>query len=266
MLRPLLFAFLVGVPLLATAQSSDSTLAWVQGGPYRLKVAISKSPTQTDAPTLVVVLHGDSPFAKPDYQDRFAAAVARAHSNTVVAAILRPGYTDPAGRTSDGERGQTTGDNWNAQNTDALAAAIATLRDQFHSPRLVLVGHSGGAALSANILARHPGLAQAALLVSCPCDVPSWRAHMLRKAGFEGFRGDIQTLSPLALVDGLSPKVRIQLIVGEQDDVAPPALTQAYAAALQKRGIAAATQVLSGEGHDILLRPEVLKALGPLLP
>ena len=125
---------------------------WVQGGPDRLKTSVYRSAELSPHPVLVVVLHGDAPFNKPDYQDTFAAKVAAANSDVIAAAILRPGYTDPQGNTSEGERGQTTGDNYNARNVDAIAAAIGELRQRFQTRRLVVVGHSGGAAITANIL------------------------------------------------------------------------------------------------------------------
>ena len=178
------------------AQAPATTPVWVQGGPYRLKTSVYRSSGLSPHPVLVIVLHGDAPFNKPDYQDTFAAKVAAANSDVIVAAILRPGYTDPQGNISEGERGQATGDNYNAQNVDALAAAISELRQRFQARRLVVVGHSGGAAITANILGRHPALIDGALLVSCPCDVKRWRAHMLQKTGFAGFQGPIATLHP----------------------------------------------------------------------
>src|SRR5262249_52837251 len=189
----------------------------------RLKVGMFKSPAVGAHPTLLVVLHGDAPFAKPDYQDRFASSAAARYPDLVVAAILRPGYTDPAGHTSEGERGATTGDNYNATNTDAIASAIGALRDRFHASRVVLAGHSGGAAISANILGRHPALASAALLVSCPCDVAKWRAHMLETTRFDGFKGPLATLSPVDLGGSVSKGARGTRLGGGRGDVAPPA-------------------------------------------
>ena len=133
----------------AHAPAPATGVMWVQGGPYRLKTSVYRSSELSPHPVLVVVLHGDAPFNKPDYQDTFAAKVAAANSDVIVAAILRPGYTDPQGNTSEGERGQTTGDNYNARNVDAIAAAIGELRQRFQARRLVVVGHSGGAAITA---------------------------------------------------------------------------------------------------------------------
>ena len=88
------------------------------------------------------------------------------------------------------------GDNYNASNTDAVAAAMTELKHKFHARKVVLAGHSGGAAISANILGRHAGIVDAALLVSCPCDVREWRKHMFEKTHNSVFQGPIDTLSP----------------------------------------------------------------------
>jgi pimeloyl-ACP methyl ester carboxylesterase len=213
---------------------------------------------------LVVILHGDAPFAKPSYQDTLAQRIAARYPEVVAVAILRPGYADPQGNTSDGVRGQTTGDNYNATNTDAIAAAIDRLRSTFHARRLILVGHSGGSAISANILGRHPALANAALLVSCPCDVTAWRAHMLAKTKFAGFGGPVVTLSPIDLVAKVSASVPVTMMVGDSDDVAPPALTRAYEARAKQLGKRVHVVMVHG-GHEIFLRPEVLDELERLL-
>ncbi len=262
----LALAALVVSPDISVHSPIDSSIVWVQGGPFRLKVAVYEhEPRDTRPVTLVIVLHGDAPFNKPDYQDRFARAVAQAYPNVVAAAILRPGYTDPEGHTSDGVRGQATGDSYNAENTDALAEATLRLREQFHATRTVLVGHSGGAALTANILGRHPDLAAAAVLVSCPCDVAAWRQHMFQKTKFAGFQGPLATLSPIDLADSLPTQASLVLIVGDQDDVAPPSLTRAYAERARAHGATITLVTLPGEGHEILLHPRVLEALAPLL-
>jgi pimeloyl-ACP methyl ester carboxylesterase len=250
---------------LAGAQTPAGELLWVQGGPYRLKTGLYRAAKLGPTPVLVVVLHGDAPNHQPDYQDTFAARVAAANADVIAAAILRPGYTDPQGHTSEGERGQTTGDNWNARNVDAIAAAIDSLRLRFKARRVVAVGHSGGAAIAANILGRHPDLLDAALLVSCPCDVTRWREHMLEKTGFAGFQGAIVTVSPIDLVNAIGEGTRIDMIVGAQDDVAPPTLSQEYRAAATHLGKRVHLTELPGKGHEILLDPAVLPAVTPLL-
>ena len=252
----------IGLPL--AGQGTPPEILRIRGGSYRLKTTIFAGAEATSNPVLVIILHGDAPFAKPSYQDTLARRIAARYPGVVAAAILRPGYTDPEGNTSEGIRGQTTGDNYNATNTDAIASAIGELRKRFHPHRVVLVGHSGGSALSANILGRHPALANAALLVSCPCDVTAWRAHMLAKTKFAGFDGPIVTLSPIDLVARVSASVPVTMMVGDSDDVAPPVLTRAYEARATQLGKRVHVVVVHG-GHEIFLRPEVLDELGRLL-
>jgi pimeloyl-ACP methyl ester carboxylesterase len=247
------------------AQTLATSAVWVQGGPYRLKTSVYRSSSLSPNPVLVVVLHGDAPSKKPDYQDTFAAKVAAAYADVISAAILRPGYTDPQGNTSEGDRGLQTGDNYNAQNVDALAAGIGELRRRFKTRRVVVVGHSGGAAITANILGRHPALIDGALLVSCPCDVSRWREHMFRKTGISSFQGSIATLSPIDLVSEISDRATISIVVGAKDDVAPPVLSEAYRDAAARLGKDVQLTELKDEGHEILLNPAVLRAVGRLL-
>jgi pimeloyl-ACP methyl ester carboxylesterase len=259
-------ALLVGLACSAVhAQAPATAPVWVQGGPYRLKTGVYRSSGLSPNPVLVVVLHGDAPFNKPDYQDTFAAKVAATYSDVIAAAILRPGYTDPQGNTSEGDRGLATGDNYNARNVDALAAAISKLRRRFKARRVVVVGHSGGAAITADILGRHPPLIDGAILVSCPCDVKRWREHMYRKTGIPSFQGPIATLSPIDLVGGIADRATISMIVGAKDDVAPPVLSEAYRSAVVRLGKHVQLVELKDQGHEILLNPAVLQAVAPLL-
>jgi len=59
------------------------------------------------------------------------------------------------------------------------------------------------------------------------------------------------------------------LLVGRDDGVTPPSLSEDYAAALRQRGIAAETVVLDGLSHlDVLRSPELMDAalrLGPAI-
>ena len=82
--------------------------------------------------------------------------------------LLRPGYTDPQGNTSDGERGLTMG-------------AIGT-------PRTPI------------------------------------------------FQGKIDTLSPVEQIKGMSDQANVTMMVGSQDKVAPPGLSERYQAVATQLG------------------------------
>lgn len=230
----------------------------VQGKEYRLQIEAFQRDTITKHPVLVVVLHGDSPFQNLGYQNAFAGEVAAKTQNIVAIGLLRPGYTDPDGNTSEGKWGKTNGDNWNAENTDAIADAIRELRERYQSHKVVVAGHSGGAAITANILGRQPGLIDAALLVSCPCDVKRWRVRMHKLTGNEIFEGEIKTLSAIQQVANISDQAKIVMIVGSEDEVAPPYLSESYRKKASELGKDIRLVHLEDKGHEIFLDAKVL--------
>jgi len=88
---------------------------------------------------------------------------------------------------------------------------------------------------------------------------------MFQKTQFPGFRGEIETLSPIDQVGGVSTNVTIRMVVGDKDDVTPPALSEAYKTAALRAGKHVTLTELEGEPHDILLKAAVLAELGLLL-
>lgn len=241
--------------------SSIEETLWLSANGLRLKTEIYNHPTLNDHPTLIVVLHGDSPFGPPSYQYEFARRAAVQIYNAVVVAILRPGYTDDSGDKSEGTRGETTGDNYTPQVVDAVAQAIEQLKGKFHPAATVLVGHSGGAAITADLLGRWPTEVNAALLVSCPCDLTKWRKHMYEMQKTPIWLIPVQSLSPIELVNKVSPSVHVRMLVGSEDPVAPPALTEEYAEALKNHGVDVEVKIAPGLQHDILMQPVALVQL-----
>lgn len=269
--RPFNIAAIASVALLGTEGMSNevtdmvSKQSWVKGGCCHLQTRIFHRDDISTTPVLVVVLHGDAPFHKPDYQYAFATKVAKDNRDVVAAAILRPGYTDPDGNKSEGERGESTGDNWNAKNTDAIADAIVRLKQSWNARKIVVAGHSGGAAIAANILGRHPERIDAALLVSCPCDTHQWRRHMLDRTGDSGFRGKIDTLSPVEHVEKLSDHANVIMVAGVLDPVSPLSLSKRYRDRAVGLGKKVKLVELEGKEHEIFLDPAVLAELRKLL-
>ena len=218
----------------------------------------------SDVKTLVFVLHGDAPFAKPSYHYAFAAEAAKLPGVRAIG-ILRPGYEDKDGDISPGVRGLTTGDNYTPDRVDAIARAIARIEARYPGARHIVVGHSGGAAITADLAALRPDLVDGVLLVSCPCDLPKWRAFMKKKIPQAPFEQPVDSYNSIALVPRLSPRLALSMMVGSADDTAPPDLTQAYAAAARSHGIAVDLRILPGKPHDILNEPEVIPALRDLI-
>ena len=243
---------------------------WLQTNGGRLKARVYASAGPGDRPLLVVVLHGDllgvRAVPASTYHYVFADLAAQQNRGLVAAGVLRPGYRDETGERSDGQIGEATGDNYTAEVVDAIAQAIDQLKAKFHTGRTILVGHSGGAAIAANLLGRVPGKADAALLVSCPCDLPAWRRHMQAlRNGHPIWSAPIQGLSPLDLAGGVPVSDRVHLIVGEKDPVAPPGLTTRYADRLRRRSSRVSVTIVPGLEHDILLDAPVLGALETLV-
>jgi pimeloyl-ACP methyl ester carboxylesterase len=191
--------------------------------------------------------------------------VANQNTDIVAVGLLRPGYVDTDGNKSDGERGLSTGDNYNARNTDSIADGINELKRRWHARKVVVVGHSGGAALTANILGRHPAVIDSAVLVSCPCDVEKWRQHMFQVRRAPIWQGEIDTLSPVALMPRVSDRVPVRMFVGTQDNVTPPSLSVIYQAAAARLGKNVELVQLEGKGHDALLDPAVFAALAGMV-
>ena len=248
-----------------TSAQSGETL-WTKANGLRLKSKIYRSVKLSSRPVLVVVLHGDllgvRAIPATTYHYVFAQNASMQMDNLVVAALLRPGYRDSTGEQSEGERGLTTGDNYTPQVVDAVAQAIEQLKNKFHPMRTVLVGHSGGAAITGDLLSRWPSAADAALMVSCPCDLTAWRKHMQQMQNNNPiWSAPIQSLSPIDLASKVPPSIHVQLLVGSKDPVAPPEISEHYAEALRSHGSHVALTIAPGLEHDILLEPVTMNAL-----
>jgi pimeloyl-ACP methyl ester carboxylesterase len=165
----------------AVAPSGGESM-WITADGLRLKTKIYKSSQLADHLVLILVLHGDllAPGEPPTYHYAFARTATEQMNDVVAAALLRPGYADDDGDKSAGKQGMRTGDNYTPEVVDAVAQSIRTLQTKFHPAATVLVGHSGGAAITGGLLGRHPSEVNAALMVSCPCDLSEWRKHMMK--------------------------------------------------------------------------------------
>ncbi|VXC90640.1 alpha/beta hydrolase family protein [Sphingomonas sp. AX6] len=217
-----------------------------------------------DVRTLVVVLHADQDSARLGAQDAFAKAAAAAIPNSAAVAILRPGYADASGRQSPGDRGTSTGDTYTLEHLGEIATAIDAARVRYPGARTVLVGDNGGAAIAANIAGLRPNLLDAMVLVSCPCTLPEWRAHMERRDRASPWEAPVRSLDPLQTAGGVRASLKAVILVGSDDPRALPKFSREYAEALALRGIATDFRVLPGKADDILLDTQVLEATSKL--
>ena len=129
---------------------------------------------------------------------------------------------------------------------------------QIGTSRIVGVGHSGGAAQLGGGLGLAPGLVQRAVLVSCPCDIATWRKLRGRSAWSKS-----QAESPHLQIPRIAKGTRIALVVGAKDDNTFPQLSEAYAAAAKARGLSATLVQVPGAKHNLnaALQAAALKAV-----
>lgn len=232
---------------------------WVRGGRECLHIQVYRGAVPVADPDLIVVLHGD--LGGPGYQYLTARKLAQASDSVIAVGMLRPGYTDDSGNRSSGVEGRWVGDNYTTEVVDAIAAAIDTLRHTFKPGHVILVGHSGGAALTADLIGRHPRIVDAAVLVSCPCELAPFRHHMFALQHQPIWLMPVSSLSPMDLAAGVDSTTTVKVIVGGADNLAPPAMSRAYAARLEEHHVPVKLIEIPGAPHDILLDPRVLSEI-----
>lgn len=214
----------------------------------------------TEPETMIVWLHGNVSTGGPaNSHFRIAAQVATdlAAENVLAIALVRPGYPDGTGAYSSGsDNGRA--DNWQKATVADIGTAIERLRDRYKPRRVVIVGHSGGAAITAVLMGMKPQLAQAALLVACPCDMVAWRF---------GRRGPPwASEDPLRWVDEVATSTHIVALTGSRDDTTHPVLARTYVERLKTRGVDAAFELVPDAGHiDILRSPALAEATSRLV-
>lgn len=209
---------------------------------------------------LVVFLHGDNGGRIELKADSGAAAMLAEKLQAVTVAVQRPGYRSELG-VSDGQSGPGD-DDYTPQNVGIVADALAQLRSLNPGKKILLVGHSGGAATAGLLASRFPNSADAYLLAACPCDVPAWRQW--RGSSAEK-KGAWTSLSPLAEAGKMPPATLISLVVGNKDENTLPLFSESYARALQARGVKTRVTYAMNATHVSVLRsPEFFMLAGEL--
>ncbi len=213
-----------------------------RAGDARQCLVIRKlAPGQTSRITpkvLVVFLHGDNGGRTELNADSGTAALLAEKLQAVTVAMQRPGYRSELG-VSEGESSLNPG------------------------RKILLIGHSGGAAMAALLASRFPGSADAYLLAGCPCDVPAWRQWRNSSAGKSGAWS--RSLSPLAEAEKINPDTQISVVVGNKDENTLPQFSEAYVRALQARGVKTRVTYAMNATHVSVQRaPEFFMLAGEL--
>lgn len=222
---------------------------------------LMRSYGNTSPKTLLVWLHGDVSSGGPAaYHLPLAEAAAKEFSSesALSIALIRPGYPDVSGKSSSVAEGNTgRSDHYTQTNVTEVATAIERLTQHYSPKKVVVIGHSGGAATTAIMLGLRPGLIPAAVLVACPCDLVAWRT---------GRRAWSASENPAKWIPQIDVQTKVIALTGERDDNTPPKLAEDYVSALSARGIAGEFRALPYENHNSAFRsPEVTHAIRRLL-
>jgi len=203
---------------------------------------------------MVVFIHGDGGPGgyRADYANQINA-LADAGLNPIV--LVRPGYRLP-----DGD--QTTGyardsfDNYTPEIVTGIAETLVALRAHYKPSRLILMGHSGGAMIAGIIAGRHPGAADAAVMVGWGCDTTEWRQWRIASAGRRGQW--IYSLSARDFIDTVPPSMKLRAITGSRDTNTKPEFGQACVQQLQARVIDAIFHEVPGASHSGAMSAEIV--------
>jgi pimeloyl-ACP methyl ester carboxylesterase len=229
----------------------DGQVVWTDTADGRIKARVYPGAHLTVRPVLVVWLHGDLGPGSEPYE--LTQQIAGFSDNVVAAAILRPGYDDAEGDRSAGRKGRAIGDNYTAQVVDDVHAVIEHLKTRVRPRAVIVMGHSGGAGVAANLLGRYPEEAAAAVLIACSCDPKEFMSRFARE--HPGIPKGLPnpSLSPLDMAAGVSRKTRVRMVVGSADTVVLVQPSQAYAAALKRNGVDVRLAVVNGADHVSVL-------------
>jgi pimeloyl-ACP methyl ester carboxylesterase len=209
--------------------------------------------------SMLIWLHGDVSSGGPAvYHFRAAEKAAGdfASAGVLSIALVRPGYGDADGNVSGGNN-YGRSDQYTAENIAEIGAAIRHLREHYKPDRVVIIGHSGGAATAAVLLGMQPDLAEGTLLVSCPCDLGAWRI---------GRRPWTRSEDPMRWVAKAKPPTKVVAVTGSRDDNTSPQLAKTFVAALKVRGVDARFEEVEGATHgSAFTSPDVTAAISALL-
>lgn len=213
-------------------------------------------------PNLIFVLHGDAPNNPPNYQYKFCNILSKKTKNSIVVSILRPGYVDINGNKSDGKRGLATGDNYTEEVSMSIIESIEILKNRYKSNNIILIGHSGGAAISANIVCFSKNLVNKVFLISCPCDLEQFRNHMASiYPDYLPWKDEVKSISAIDILNNIDMNSEINIIHGKEDEIVPFSSLKIFINKLLDSKNNVNFYFFKDKQHEILLNDEILNII-----
>jgi pimeloyl-ACP methyl ester carboxylesterase len=232
----------------------------VEGGPECLVIKTFRSTVAEQKPVLLVFLHGSVSRGGPaDYFFRHAERWANDMTGVIAVALLRPGYADRNGNESSGNYLQRRDIGW-SKNVDSVANALEKLKTHHDAGKLVVVGHSAGAAYAGAMLGKFPGLIDSAILVATTCDADLfYRAH--------NWGGAPANESTLKYADKVPKNTQVIFLTGSNDAFTPISLARSCHEALLTNGVRSSLYEVAGAEHDnkLFASPEFVSAMKSVL-
>lgn len=235
----ILFLFAFAGHADAACESPDN-VKMVSGKEHCFQI-VTYYPKSTSS-TLTVALHGSlSRGGDADYIRRVARRAARYGSVGVAMAL--PGYTID-GRTSSGVaiRDKEFSDKYTIGDMNSVAAAVANLKKHHGAKRIIMVGHSFGAGVSAVITGNSAPLVDVAILVGCPCDLDKFRYSHGREPYPNGE-------NPIYYMKGVPKTSRIIAINGARDKAVQSFIPREYIEKARQLGLNAEFHEVPKAGH-----------------
>ena len=173
---------------------------------------------------LVVFLHGDLSGGGPvDYTHDEAKKLSGDRPDVTAVALARPCYPDKFGRVSPGD----FADRWNhytPNHNDLLIESLRVLHTELAPTHMIVVGHSGGAAMLGVTIGRSQVPIDVAILVACPCNIPEWRPGWTKSESPHSFAKGVRHETRVTAVNGLKdyntiPKLALDYLRLLNDDV-----------------------------------------------
>jgi len=223
----------------------SDNITYASGNNQCLKIITKNSIKNPKA--LVVFIHGDVSSGKAsDYFNKRVYQIEPKFNDIVAVTLIRPGYFDSKNNYSSGGGINPRRDSYTKENITTIAKAIKNLKNYYKPNKLILVGHSGGANIVANIIGLYPSLVYGAVIGACPCDVAKWRA-MKGKSSWNN------SLSPINYVNNIK-NTKVILIAGKNDTNVKPKIMIEYQNKLKQYNIDSKLLLLDDVTHSGVAR------------